>query len=261
MRVVRLGCVALGYLAVATAPMVAHGQEVSQPMNYPTASSSQPVGQPISQPAAQPIDPYAYERGVLGKFVWNIGGSVVIPVGPMGDRLNTGGGLNVGLTYNFHPLFGAQFEFGSSWAGLKGGSLSSFGVGGHGWMYNFNLNAVVRPFHSGPFGFYLLGGGGLYYRYVEITQFQGNAVVPYCDPWLYYCSATSVGVSSVLGSHSEWDWGADVGGGFTLALSPTTRLYIESRYHYVWGNTYTDRNGQQHSSNGEFVPVTFGVKF
>jgi hypothetical protein len=258
MRVVRWGCVALGYLAVATAPMVARGQEVTQPMNYPTASS-----QPVSQPASKPIDPYAMELGVMGPFVWNIGGSIVIPVGPLHERLNTGGGINVGLTYNFHPVIGAQFEFGSSWAGLNSSSaaLSAAGVGGHGWMYNFNLNAVVHPFHHGPFGLYLIGGGGLYYRHVEITQFQGNVAVPYCDPWLYYCGVGAVGVSSVLGSHSEWDWGVDGGLGFTFAVAPTVRIYIESRYHYIWGNTYTDRNGQEHSSNGEVVPITVGVKF
>ena len=144
-----------------------------------------------------------------------------------------------------------------NWAGLNGsklsGALQSSGISGSTLMQYFDLNAVVRPFHSGKVGVYLLGGGGAYYRNVEVTQFEGTAVAPYCDPWLLYCSAVPVSVSSVIGSRTSWDLGLDAGIGLTYAVAPPIpRLYLEVRYHYIFGPSFTTPGGGKQTADGQF---------
>jgi hypothetical protein len=202
------------------------------------------------------------ELGVTGPLVWNFGGAAVVPLGPQADRLNLGGGFTAGLTFNPHPVLGLQLEYGGSWASLKSGSgpLAAQGIGGTGSFQYLDLNLVVHPGRAGPASFYLVGGGGLYYRYATITRVTGTAVVPYCDPWLYYCSATPVSTGTVLGSRSSWDWGLDAGLGVTFAVAPPLRLYLEARYHYVFGPSFTTSTGQRRTADGEFLPLVIGIR-
>jgi hypothetical protein len=209
-------------------------------------------------------DPYEPTAGVTpGHITWNFGGSVLVPVSSSSDVSDVGGGLAVGLTFNAHKKAGIQLEYGANWSSLKNNSprLNAAGIQGHGFLQYFNANVVVHPGHADRVGFYLIGGGGLYYRNIDVTRIEGTAVVPYCDPFLYYCSATPVSVQSVLGSRSSWDWGVDGGAGLTFAVSPPLRLYVEARYHYIWGPTFTGANGQRQTANGQYIPVTFGIQF
>jgi opacity protein-like surface antigen len=199
-------------------------------------------------------DDYAADAGYVGPIVWNIGGQIAFPLGDSEKRVNTGWGFALGVTYNLKPILGFQFEYGVDWASLKGGTAN---ISGDAVLQYFNLNAVVRPVHSGRIGAYLIGGGGLYYRYARITRFTGNAV--YCDPWLFYCSAVPTG--TVLGSRSSWDWGLDGGAGVTFAVSPMVRLYAELRYHYIWGPTFHRADGSSVTANGQYLPLTLGVRF
>ena len=202
------------------------------------------------------------ETGIAGSFVWNLGGTLAVPLGESSNRSNVGGGLAVGLTYNFSALAGVQLEYGVDWSSLKTPSgLSALGISGNGLLQYFNLNLLVRPFHLGPVGVYLVGGGGPYYRRVQITSVSGTTLAAYCDPWFFYCSAVPVSAQAVVGSRSRWDWGADGGIGFTLPVAQTTRLYLEARYHYIWGPTFTSASGATAHANGQYVPITLGVRF
>lgn len=230
----RVGWVVLGCLA-ALSPAQARGQSQGQE--------------------------YLYDTGVTGRLIWNLGGTLAVPLGDSADRVNVGGGFAVGLTYNPKPTFGAQFEYGVDWSTLKTGKLANNGIGGNALLQYFNLNAVLHPVRRGRTGLYLLGGGGLYYRGVDVTRVEGTAIVPYCDPWLFYCSAVPVEASSVLGSRSRWDWGLDAGIGFTFGLAPPIRLYVEMRYHYIFGPTFTAADGSKRSADGQYLPLTLGLQF
>jgi hypothetical protein len=94
-----------------------------------------------------------------------------------------------------------------------------------------------------------------------VTRIDGVAVAPYCDPYLFYCSAVPVATGTVIGSRSSWDWGLDAGIGFTYAVAPLVRLYAEVRYHYIFGPSFTDVNGQERTADGQFLPLTLGVRF
>ena len=201
------------------------------------------------------------EVGVTGPLVWNFGGTLNVPLSDTADRQNVGGGFAAGLTFNFSRYAGIQFEYGGDWATLKSGKLANNGVSGTASFQYFDLNLLVHPGRAGPVSFYLIGGGGLYYRWASITKVTGTTLAPYCDPWLYYCSVVPVDAHSVLGSRDSWDWGLDAGVGVTFALSPPVRLYLEARYHYVFGPTFTDSGGQKRSADGQFLPITLGVRF
>jgi hypothetical protein len=218
--------------------------------------------EPASAPAPQLAqEDYRQDMGITGPLVWNLGGSLGIPLGDTSDRLNIGGGLQAGFTYNPVPFFGAQFEYGVNWDGLKTSSpAANLGVFGNATMHYFNVNAVVRP-TKGRFGIYFAGGGGLYYRTVSVNQVNGTAAAAYCDPFLFYCSAVPVSTASLIGSRTSWDWGVDGGVGFTLGLTQLTRVYVEARYHYIWGPSFTGPDGQTHAANGQYLPITLGLQF
>jgi opacity protein-like surface antigen len=206
--------------------------------------------------------PEAPEMGVTGRLVWNIGGTMNVPLSSTADNQDLGWGFAVGLTYNPSLWGGIQFEYGADWANLKTGKAAGLGIHGTSFFQYFNLNLLVRPVHPlGAVGFYLIGGGGLYYRSVDISRIDGTVPVTYCDPWLYYCSVVPATSSTLLATRSSWDWGLDAGVGVTFALSPVTRLYLEARYHYIWGPEFTAQDGSKHSANGQYIPLTLGVRF
>ena len=202
------------------------------------------------------------EMGMTGRLVWNIGGTMNVPLGSTSDRQDLGWGFNVGVTYNPALWGGIQFEYGADWANLKTGPLSGVGIHGTSFLQYFDLNLLVRPVHpSHAIGFYLIGGGGLYYRSVDVTRVDGVVPVTYCDPWLYYCSVVPATSSTLIGSRSRWDWGLDAGVGVTFALSPVSRLYLEARYHYVFGPSFTANDGSTHKADGQYLPITLGIRF
>ena len=206
------------------------------------------------------LAPPGEETGFAGPIVWNFGGQINVPLADSSRINDVGGGFAVGVTYSPIPLAGLQLEYGVDWAGLKTGPLSTVGIFGHSNFQYFNLNVVVHALNTGGVGLYLVGGGGLYYRSVTVSRTTGTAVVPYCDPWLLYCAATPVSTSAIVGSRHSWDWGVDGGLGFTFAVAPPVRLYVEARYHYIFGPSFNTPTGKK-SANGQFLPITLGVRF
>jgi hypothetical protein len=231
MRLARAGILVLGFVA-ASVPAPAVGQTYEEEAGY-----------------------------FIGPLIWNFGGTLLVPLGDSEDRADVGGGFAAGLTYKVNPGLGGQFEYGINWAGLKTSPRLGADISGNALLQYFNLNAFLRPVRAGRVGMYLVGGGGLYYRRAEVTRFEGTAIAPYCDPWLYFCSATPVAVESVLGERSTWDWGLDAGVGFTFAVAPLVRLYIEARYHYIFGPEFTDASGNDRTADGQYLPITLGLRF
>lgn len=209
--------------------------------------------------AQQPAN--SYDTNLAGPVEWNLGGTLNVPLGGSADRVDLGGGFTVGATFHANPKLGLQVEYGADWAGLKSGHLAGAGIAGHGFLQYFDANLLVRPGHAGRSGFYLVGGGGLYYRSLTVTRAEGTTLAPYCDPWLFYCSAVPVEATSVVGSRSRWDWGVDGGIGYTFGVAPPAQVYLEVRYHYIFGPGFTDSNGNTRHADGQYLPITLGVRF
>ena len=110
---------------------------------------------------------------------------------------------------------------------------------------------------------YLITGLGVYYRPVKVTS-PGVGYVPgYCNPWYYVCWPGGwVPVENILGERSSTDVGINVGGGVNFQVGETAAIYVEARYHYIWGPEVTDpRTNTTQKANGQFFPITFGVRF
>lgn len=191
---------------------------------------------------------------------FNLGGALALPISDVGDRFQTGGGFQFGVTYHFTRYLGLQAEYLYSGYNVQDDVLASQGVNGNHSMQYGNLNAVFNVLPARPIGVYVLGGPGIYHRRVQITEFAGVGFVPYCDPWLFFCYAEPVAIEEVLRERSRMDFGLNAGAGVSLRLfGGPLRLYLEGRYHYIFGGTI-DVLGGNRRANGQYLPIVFGVR-
>ncbi len=201
------------------------------------------------------------DAGPERHFMFNVGGGLSIPISDAGDRFVTGGGFQLGAGFQLNRRFGVTAEYLWMDHGVQDDALTEAGIEGDHLLQYGGLNAVVNVLPRRRFGFYLIGGPGLYYRKVELSQFAGVAAVPYCDPWLLFCSADVVPVDEILGSRSTTDFGLNAGLGLTLRLFGDMRLYVEGRYHYIFGPEFTAQDGTSQHADGQYIPVIFGVRY
>jgi opacity protein-like surface antigen len=193
-------------------------------------------------------------------FGFNIAGGPSIPISDASDRFDTGGAFQLGATYNVTRWLGIQAEYLYSGYNVESTVLTATGTDGYHSMQYWDLNGVFTVLPARPFGIYVLGGPGVYYRRVEITEFAGVGVVPYCDPWLYICYSTPVAVDQVLGSRSKTDFGLNAGVGISLRLfGGPLRLYAEGRYHYIFSGDIDTPAGSR-KADGQYVPIVFGLR-
>jgi len=234
-------------IAMMTVGLVA----LASPMTAQAADQDVPPGFVTSEEGVESLVP---------RVGFNIGGGLSIPISDAGDRFNVGGAFQLGVTYNFSRRLGVQAEYLYSGYSVQEDVLASTDVEGHHSMQYGDLNVVYNVVRPRPFGVYVLGGPGIYHRRVEITQFAGVGVVPYCDPWLYICYSTAVPVDQVLGSRSKTDFGLNAGLGVSLRLfGGPLRLYAEGRYHYIFGGSIDTPEGPR-NVNGQYIPIIFGLR-
>ena len=116
---------------------------------------------------------------------------------------------------------------------------------------------------------YVLGGGGLYHRVVQVTT-PSVGYTTFCDPFWYVCYPTLVSVDQIVGDRSSNDFGVNFGGGITFGHE--AKFYVESSYHYVWGQTINPATATPVTTagancsggcttNAAYFPLTFGVRW
>jgi opacity protein-like surface antigen len=211
--------------------------------------------------AFTPINGSAQDRPVH----FNIGGGPTLVMGDLGDKFDMGWGPAVGLTFDVNEKVGVQFEYAYRWFAIPDEADAAIGLldanhQTHQLAFNFVAN-LTRP--DSPVRAYITAGPGMYYRKVEITRYAGNGVV--CDPYYYICGTYPV--EAVLGSRGGWDFGFNVGAGVGFALGDEAEFYLETRFHYVMGPEITSATtlpasaGTGGSTNGQYLPITFGFRF
>ena len=115
---------------------------------------------------------------------------------------------------------------------------------------------------------------GIYHRIVQLTT-PSVGYTSVCDPYWYVCYPTLVSVDAIIGDKSSNDFGIDFGGGLTFGHE--SKFYVESRFHYVWGKTFTPSAttlpsgvtvGTTQTScadgcttNAAYFPLTFGFRW
>ncbi|MCI0570615.1 MAG: porin family protein [Myxococcaceae bacterium] len=190
---------------------------------------------------------------------FNIGGGTSIPLLDSAAHFKVGGSFQIGLAYNFSNLLGLQAEYLYSGYDVRDRLVVSNDVEGDHTMQYGTLNAVVNVVPARPVGVYLIGGPGLYHRRVTISEFAGTAIGTHCDPWLFVCFPVAVPIRNVLARRTSYDFGLNAGAGVALRLGGTARLYLESRYHFMFGPTFDTPEGPV-KANGQYLPIVFGLR-
>jgi opacity protein-like surface antigen len=205
----------------------------------------------------------------------NFGGGFTTSLSDIKDHVGNGYNFAVGLTINPAPKFGIQVEYSYNGLGEKqidipvsptpGGSTTTGQFFGDANFHYIDFNAVLRPMggsgsKANP---YIIAGFGWYHRSIKVTTPSVGYVPGYCDPWWYVCYPGGfVPVDKILGSRSSDDWGINVGGGIDFKLGSSAAIYVEARYHYIWGPEVLDSTGKSYGkANGQFLPIIFGVRF
>jgi hypothetical protein len=213
---------------------------------------------------------------------FNIGGGWAFPVSGLRDAFDTGWNGGIGVTFNISPTIGIQGEYMYDRMGgpdrniglslTPTGLLTGSGIieSNH-QMHTGTFNLVFTPptsESSRPVGGYLLGGGGIYHRLIQLTT-PSVGYTSVCDPYWYVCYPTLVSVDRIIGDRSSNDFGINLGGGITFGR--TAKFYVESRWHYVWGPKVVVANelvaGEPDpcpegcSTNAQYFPLTFGVRW
>jgi hypothetical protein len=186
----------------------------------------------------------------------------------------------IGATFNLNEHLGVQGEYIytrmngpdrtipiSSAPGLA--ALTNGIIESNHQMHIGSFNVVYRAQSSDrPIGGYVLGGLGIYHRIIQLTS-PSVGYTTICDPYWLVCYPTAVAIDTIIGDRSSNDFGIDVGGGVTFGHE--VKLYIESRYHYVWGpeirptvnplanGTTTCSSGC--TTNAAYFPLTIGLRF
>jgi hypothetical protein len=200
----------------------------------------------------------------------SIGGGVTFPNSELRDHLGDGYNVIFGVTVNHSSVIGIEGLYSFNGLGEKRISIPVSPTPGApaiptDFFGNMNMqygtvNLVVRK-PEGAVRPYLVAGVGVYYRPIQVTT-PGVGFVPgYCDPWWYVCYPGGfVPVENVVGERSSTDFGVDVGGGLIFG----SRFFVEARYHYIWGPTIDTSavgGSEARKANGQFMPITFGVRF
>lgn len=195
----------------------------------------------------------------LRTFNFNIGGGLSVPLNPTARYAGVNGNATAGIGANLTKHNSLEGDF--QWIGLPPNhslarpfytpsvSVNLFALTGE---YRFHIDGIGES----PFGFYLLAGGGWYYRHTDIGRRFDVPPFTACQPiynwWGIACTADGF-VSSPDGrSNGSSAGGANGGVGFTVRFAHTGwKFFAESRYTYVW-STYIPTT---------FAPVTFGFRY
>ncbi len=195
---------------------------------------------------------------------FSLGGGLTFPSGDVADSFDMGGHFLAGLSFNFNDAVGFEADYQYHWMPGPERSFPNVGTSGttliesnhHIHMGTFNV--IVRTPSSSPVAGYFLGGVGVYNRVVQLTT-PAVGFITVCDPYWYVCFPTAVSTDRIVGDRSSTDFGIDFGGGVTFGGE--ARFFVEARYHYVMGDDINVPGGTARSTNAQYIPITFGIRF
>jgi opacity protein-like surface antigen len=188
---------------------------------------------------------------------WYIDAGPSFTTGTTADFLATGWTLGTGFTV--HPDPGGPFairtnfsysRFGATNALLDEGSQASQTqiTGGEGQVFDADVDGVLRfPLNRGV-SLYVMAGGGVAHRSVELTQNVGSGGLP-CGGWFSFCGPATAG-EEVAASDSQTHLTWNAGAGVDFALRGGQSWFVEARYEEIATAQPT-----------QFIPVRVGLRF
>ena len=202
----------------------------------------------------------AQNQNEEGKFNFNMGGGLSVPLNPIAKYAGVGGSFIGGGGYNLdqHNSIGGQFQ----WAGLPPSilppSLSAIaqinGFSSSANLYSMTADYKYRSGFGKAFGYYLIAGGGWYYRHTSISKSTFIPTETVCQPiWGWYGYTCSNGFVNTVGVGAGTSaFGANGGIGLTIRVKDTPwKFFIESRYNYAATRFIAT----------QVAPVTFGFEY
>jgi len=203
-------------------------------------------------------------------FNIDIGGGIGVPLSRTSDFAGVSGAFQVGAGPNITSHQSIVGEF--LWQGLPPNhtalqALSSLtcaaptttsaacGINSSRNLYALTANYMYHR-EGRRYGFYLIGGGGWYYRYGQLknaTVAPGTVCQPVWDWWGYSCVNGFVSTNNTLVSKGLSSGGLNAGGGVTINLTQQhIKFFIEARYHY---------SPQGGKVSTQIVPVIMGIRY
>jgi hypothetical protein len=193
------------------------------------------------------------------KLTFHGGGGVSAPLNPTGAYAGVSGNVLFGAGYKVSKKGAIVGEF--LWSGLPSNVLIIQPVRLPSSNVNlFALNVSYRHefdrLNGSPFGLYLSGGGGWYYRYVTFDQeyavTPGTVCLPVYGWWGYTCSPSGYVYEQTIAKKGSSTGGFNTGAGFTIRFSDSNwRFFTEARYHYA----FTER------VPATLIPITMGLRY
>lgn len=183
-----------------------------------------------------------------GSWGGTLGGGVALPQDVAKDRLNRGWDLQSGSTFKVGNSVAILMEVMYNKYGVSDTTLQNLQVPeGKMRILSGTVNFMVGPGATGS-GPYLIGGGGIYNRKIELSKPTTGGVIV-VDPWLGVVAPIVIPPGDVIGTFSTTKPG--INGGVGLSLGKNSRAYLEARYHWV----FTD------NVKTTFIPINFGLRW
>ncbi|HTA73884.1 MAG TPA: hypothetical protein VK733_06410 [Gemmatimonadaceae bacterium] len=206
-----------------------------------------------SEASAQYRVRYGYNYDAFDNEAVHIGisGGAAVPTGPYAERFNPGWNVdgNLAIPLDRRSPIWLQFDVGYSRFGVNSQTLNDFNVNtGFSSMLSGTANLVIGLTDDPRARVvpYLIGGGGVYSRYVELDNYQNSGVA--CDPFFGFCQSYNQTVPVL--TRTETVGGLDGGAGLRFKMR-RVNFYLEARYETAFTNT----------TNTAFVPIRFGIEF
>jgi hypothetical protein len=202
------------------------------------------------------------------RFNFHVGGGIGTPRRSTAEFAGISGAFQVGAGPNLSPNNSLVGEF--MWHGLPPNTNALRRVVNPqvpvpivlaaNFEATSNLYALTAnyKYHKefNMYGYYLIGGGGWYYRHSELKNYQvapGTICEPVWDWWGYVCNGGYVSTENVLVAKGVAAAGVNGGLGLVIKFRNTdVRWYMEVRYHY-------SPQGSQNDTH--LLPVTFGLQW
>jgi hypothetical protein len=176
-------------------------------------------------------------------IAFDIGGGFTQSVGNTGRYLDNGWNVGGGIGWNFSPYFGAMLQTNYNSLGYNSATLANIGVPGGGVdVFSATIDPIVHLHPKGHWDAYIVGGGGLYHEYENLTA-------PTLIPGFFGFYPGQV----ILSSYSVNKPGANIGAGVAFGTKWHAKLYAEARWNHVFGAYGGPRM--------DYIPVTFGVRW
>ncbi len=203
------------------------------------------------------------EKSFLGGFHYFLAGGTGIPISNSSDFFDIGWGASLGVGFRFTDRLAAQVDYMYSSYDIKSDIIPDHAAGIVGnqrlqWStlnvsYEFvpSGNIVNIRAHAGP---------GIYWRRVSIEEVTGVESVTFCAPGTFVCYPSPTTTTEVIGARSSTDFGLNFGFNLSVSLGYPTRIYLEPRFHFIFGPIIETPSGARRA-NGYFIPVVLGFDY